>query len=205
MSKLREFVKGIPIRAWIYAASVAAAFLAVMLPLLFLSEEGALYSVFWGLFASVLALIVARVAYHLATKDNSAEMWAVSIYGIVAALGWLIGILSTTLTMATIGIVILMAGAMMALCTRYIGHDGARLRESEMIDALSATLRYRFMGDVVTGQIDIKRPLIVLDGKTDPPTINEARAAGFTAEAEAAVAYVKEAIRTSGILEGEKR
>ena len=204
-AKLKAAFGKVPVRYWIYLGAFAVAMAAVSLPLGLTGTETAMYSEVWGLLAGAAAAIVARTAYHSATGDNSAEMWAISIYGIAADLGWLIGILSTTVTWATIGIVILIAGAMMGICTRFIGRGGVKLMQAEAYDRLSKVVRFRFMGDVVEGKPDIQRPLVVVDGVKDPMTIVEAREAGYGEEADAAAAYLKAAIANSNEFKEQRK
>ena len=187
---MKNFLKAIPKRTWIYTGAALAAFLAVMLPLSLTGTQGVLYSIFWGILGGIAALIITRTVYHCATGDNTAEMWAVSIYGLVADLGWLIGILSTTWAVAIIGIVVMIVGALMALCMRYGDRDGSKTKRSELMERMCSTLRYRFMGDTIDGMIDTKRPLVEVKGQTEALTIKEAYAAGFTSEAKEAEAYL---------------
>ena len=202
--KLIGFLKGVPAKAWVYAAVIVAAFLAIALPLGLTGAESAWYSVFWGAFGACAALVVARTIYHCASGDNSAEMWAISIYGLAADLGWLIGIMSTTYAVATIGIVITVAGALMAFGTRFIGRGGVKVQEADLLRKLCGAVRYRFMGDVVEGVLDIRRPLVVIESIKDPLTVDEARSAGFAAEADEAVAYLKGAIANSRVAKEKK-
>ena len=192
--KLKSVFGKIPARYWIYLTVGTAMMLAVSLALGLTGVETPWYSVFWGLFATAAAVLVARTIYHIATGDNTAEMWAISIYGIVADLGWLVGILTNSYSVATIGIVILAAGAMMALGTRFIGKGGIKVQKAEILSGLSKTLRYRFMGDAIDGKLDIDRPLIVTDMTGDKLTIAEAREAGLEKEADEAEKYIMSAI-----------
>ena len=187
---MKDFLKKIPKRAWIYAGAVIAAFLAVALPLALTGTQNALYSVFWGILGGAAALIIARTAYHCATGDNTADMWAVSIYGLAADLGWLIGILSTTWAVAIIGIVVMIVGVMMSLCMRYGDKDGTKAKREEIFTKMKNTLRYRFMGDDISGMLDTKRWLVDIENAKEPMTINEAIANGYTEEAKAAEAYL---------------
>ena len=195
--KLIGFLRKVTAKAWIYMAVIAASFLAIALPLGLTGTEGAWYSAFWGAFGAGAAFAIARTIYHLATGDNSAEMWAISVYALASDLGWLVGILSSTYTVATIGIVITLTGALMALGTRFIGRGGVKVQEAGLIDQLSGSLRYRFMGDVLEGMLDIRRPLVVVSSIRDPLTVNEAREAGFANEADEAIAYLREVIANS--------
>ena len=157
--KIKGLIEKIPSRYWIYLAVGVAAMLAIALPLALTETESVWYSLFWGAFGTAAAVIITRCIYHCATGDNSAEMWAISIYGVVADLGWLVGILTESYSVATIGIVILAAGMMMALGTRFVGKDGAKVKRAEVETLLAKTLRYRYMGDVIDGEVDIRRPL----------------------------------------------
>ncbi len=195
--RLTDFFGKIPARVWIYLSVLVAVMLAITLPLALTGYQDVWYSVFWGIFGAVAAVLITRIIYHCATGDNEAEMWAVSLYGIAGDLGWLIGILSTTYTVATIGIVITAAGTLMAAGTRFIGRDGIKVQKSELLGKLRTELRYRFMGDEITGPLDTKRPLVVIEDVRDPLTINEAIAAGYEKEAEEAIEYLKSVINTS--------
>ena len=187
---MKNFLKKIPKRAWIYAGAALAAFLAVTLPLALTGTQGALYSILWGMLSGTAALIVTRTIYHCATGDNTAEMWAVSIYGLVADLGWLIGILSTTWAVAIIGIVITIVGIMMSLCMRYGDKDGLKAKKEELLTQMRKSLRYRFMGDDVNGMLDTKRWLVEVADAKEPMTIEEAVANGYADEAKAAEEYL---------------
>lgn len=187
---MMKFLKKIPKRAWIYAGTAIAAFLAVMLPLDLTGTQDALYSVFWGILGGVAALVIARTIYHCITGDNSAEMWAISIYAIVADLGWLIGILSKTWAVAIIGIVIMIVGLMMSLCMRYGDKDGTKTKREELLSRMKDSLRYRFMGDDISGMLDTKRWLVTIEDAKEPMTINEAIANGYTEQAKEAEDYI---------------
>lgn len=187
---MKNFLTKIPKRAWIYAGTALAAMLAVTLPLALTGTQSVLYSIFWGILGGVAALIVTRTIYHCATGDNTAEMWAISIYGLVADLGWLIGILSTTWAVAIIGIVVMLVGVMMSLCMRYGDKDGTKAKREEIYTKMKGTLRYRFMGDDISGMLDTKRWLVEIEEAKEPMTINEAIANGHTEEAKAAEAYL---------------
>lgn len=187
---MKNFLVKIPKRAWIYASAAIAVFLAVTLPLALTGTQGALYSIFWGILGGAAALIVARTIYHCATGDNNAEMWAISIYGIAADLGWLIGILATTWAVAIVGIVIMLVGLMMSLCMRYGDRDGTKTKKDELLTDLKKSLRYRFMGDDLKGMLDTKRWLVEIEDAKEPMTINEAIATGYPDEAKAAEEYL---------------
>lgn len=202
--KLIGILKKVPVRAWIYVAVIAASFLAVALPLGLTGTEGAWYSVFWGAFSALGAFVIARVIYHSVTGDSSAEMWAISIYALIADLGWLIGILSTTYTVAVIGIVIMISGGMMSLGMRFIGKGGSKVEDAELLANACEILRYRFMGDVIEGVLDTKRPLVVVEGIADPLTVNEAIKDGYKDEAADAIAYLKKAIANSRMAKERK-
>lgn len=187
---MKNFLAKIPKRAWIYTGIAIAAMLAVTLPLALTGTQSVLYSIFWGILGGVAALIVTRTIYHCATGDNSAEMWAISIYGLVADLGWLIGILSTTWAVAIIGIVVMLVGVMMSLCMRYGDKDGTKAKREEIYTKMKKTLRYRFMGDDISGMLDTKRWLVEIEEAKEPMTIDEAISNGHTEEAKAAEVYL---------------
>ena len=197
IEKIKTWLGKVPVKVWLYAAAFVALFVAVALPLKLTGTETIWYSLFWGVFAGVAGLIAVRTIYHAAKDDNSAEMWAVSIYALIADLGWLLGILSVTYVEAIIGIVIMMAFTMMALGTRYLGKDGWKKRQMDAKDLLFKTLRYRLMGDVIGGAIDTNRLLVDVTDGSDPMTINEAKAAGYKAEAMEAEEYIKEVLKNS--------
>lgn len=192
--KIKGLIEKIPSRYWIYLAVGVAAMLDIALPLALTETESVWYSLFWGAFGTAAAVIITRCIYHCATGDNSAEMWAISIYGVVADLGWLVGILTESYSVATIGIVILAAGMMMALGTRFVGKDGAKVKRAEVETLLAKTLRYRYMGDVIDGEVDIRRPLVIAEGVKDPMTVEEAYKSGYEKEAEDAMSYIRMAV-----------
>ena len=187
---MMNFLKKIPKRAWIYAGTAFAAFLAVMLPLALTGTQSVLYSIFWGILGGAAVLIITRTIYHCATGDNTAEMWAISIYALAADLGWLIGILSCTWAVAIIGIVVMIVGLMMSLCMRYGDKDGTKAKREEIYSKMKNTLRYRFMGDDISGMLDTKRWLVEIEAAKEPMTINEAITNGYTEEAKAAEEYL---------------
>ena len=201
----KECLAKVPNRVWLYATAFIAGFLIVFLPLLLLEVVDIFYSIFWGLFSAVLVFIITRTVYHVAVKDASAETWAESIYAFVADLGWLIGIISTSWTVAIIGIVVMIVGGIMSICTRFVGKDGIKAREAELLENLKSTLRYRYMGDTLDGRLDSARYLVNIAGEKDPLTVNQAIAKGYQEEAEDAIAYIKTVIANSMDLTARKK
>ena len=55
---------------------------------------------------------------------------------------------------------------------------------------MKQSLRYRFMGDDISGMLDTRRWLVEVENAKEPMTINEAIANGHTEEAKAAEEYL---------------
>lgn len=147
--------------------------------------ETAFYSICWALAGAALAAVVARVAYHLIQKDNTPEMWQISIYGVVSVAGWVGGILSTTWLWATFALAVMCIGILMATGTRFCKAVAReRLRKS-----LERTLRYKKVGDMLSGELDTKRPLTVIVDSV-ALTVAEAEKAGYSTEAESGREYI---------------
>ena len=147
--------------------------------------ETAFYSVCWGIAGGALAAVIARVIYHLVQGDNTPEMWQITVYGVISVAGWIGGILSTTWLWATFALAIMCVGVLMATGTRFC----KAVAKEKMKKSLERTLRYKKVGDRLSGELDTKRPLtLIVDGVA--LTVAEAEKAEYSTEAESGREYI---------------
>lgn len=182
-------------KKWIfYAATFAVAFIATGLICFFALNQGVFYSVCWGLFAGMIAAICARIGFHLIFKDNSPEMWQVSIYLMMVAAGWLIAVLGTTWTVSSIGLAMCVGFILMALGTRLIKLKGNWIHEKVALseDEACQSLRWKFINDNPSEGEDYSRALCAVNGT--PLTIVEAETQGYVTEAISAREYLRNVI-----------
>lgn len=178
-----------------YLGVAVLAFSTVFCICFFTTTEGAFYSCCWGVLGAGLVSIIARIALHVLMKDNSAEMWQVSIYLLCSVIGWLISILANSWAVTSIGIAIVVGFLMMAIGSRFIS-DG----NNWVIDAVDKDLasleeicRWKFIKDDISAGEDFDRPLCNVNG--NPMTVAEARAQGYVAEAKLGTEYLKLCIK----------
>lgn len=185
-------------RKCIFYLSVAVAFFGAAFCVCFLAtNEGLFYSICWGLLAAGYGLAAARIGFHLFLKDNSAEMWQVSIYLILAVTGWLIAILSNSWGMTSFGIAMLAAFVMMGLGTRFIRYAGDWVREAldKDLSFYIENARWKFLGDSIDAGEDTERALCSVNG--NPLTVAEARKQGYVKEADEGTAYLQACLERS--------
>ena len=187
-------VNHVKIKVLFYLAVVVAFFAGIFSICFFATGEGWFYSVCWGLLASGYGFIVARVGFHLYLKDNSAEMWQVTIYWAFAVTGWLIAILSNSWTMTSIGIANLVGFLMMSLGTRFIKYAGDWIKAAvdKDLEFYVENSRWKFIGDDIDSGEDTDRALCSVNG--NPLTIAEAKKQGYVKEAEEGIAYLQECL-----------
>lgn len=144
----------------------------------------------WILFGGFAFTLSARIIFHLAIKDNDGETWQISIYFIVALLGWLIGILSRTALLDTFSLALVISMVLMAVGCRFLKGEN---KEEELIDYLTRELRYKFVSDNPEMGLDKARALGAVDRAGNYLTIQEMEVSGFGASAEGAEKYIKKA------------
>ena len=185
------------IKASVYLSAAAVMFAITFSVCFWALKESGIYSVLFGFSGAALGAILARSVYHLLLCDNSAEMWQISIYGIMADIGWVIAVFTESWALASTGLAICFIALFMLLGSRWTTIWVDKLSNAKRIKIYKDTLRYCFIDDVPDGTLDQQRPLCEIDGV--PMTINEAIQAGKEEEARKAVSYLK------GILEKESQ
>lgn len=169
-------------------------FLAVFCICFFCTSEGTFYSVCWGILAAGCGAVATRIGFHLIMKDNSPEMWQVSIYQLLAVIGWLIAVISDSWPMTSAGIAMIAAFLLMTAGTRFIRYRGDWVKTATERDltVLEETCRWKFIGDKYSAGEDTERPLCAVNG--NPLTVSEARLQGYVKEAEEGSAYLSSLI-----------
>lgn len=151
------------------------------------AHAGVFYSLCWAIFAASMAVTIARAVLHIVKKDYSAEMFQVTIYMLLACAGWLGAILADTWGFTTVSLAIMLCAIMMAVGTRFI-------RGRALLLKLKSTLVYKPMGDVIGGEPDTDRPLILKEDGT-AVTLAEAEKLGLDKDEIAeGISYLKEII-----------
>ena len=181
-----------------YAGIALVCFLAVFSICFFCSSEGLFYSSCWGILAAGYAAAATRIGFHLIMKDNSPEMWQVSIYQIIAVTGWLIAVLAESWAITSCGIALIVGFLLMTAGTRFIRYKGDWMKSATAHDltVLEETCRWKFIDDRYSAGEDTERPLCAVNGK--PLTVSEARLQGYVKEAEEGSRYL------SGLLMEDK-
>lgn len=174
-----------------YFGVAALFFLAVFLICLFATGESTFYSTCWAVLAGGYGLVAARIGFHLALKDNSPEMWQVTIYLVLAVTGWLIAILANSYAITTLGIAMVVAFLMMGLGTRFIKNAGDWVRTAigKDLSFYEENSRWKFIDDDIEKGDDTERALCSVNG--NPLTIAEAKAQGYVKESEEGIAYLQ--------------
>ena len=179
----------------VYSIASAVFFVIAFLVSLLAANESVLYAVCFGLFGGGVGCIIARTVYHLANKDYAVRMWAVSVDILVACLGWLLAVLSTTISWTSVGLAICAFGFVMAHGNRFVKKKKKLISTSEELassatdSSLISTLRYCYINDDPTLGEDKKRPLCLIDGKAY--TCAEAYGMGKGAMAADALQYIQ--------------
>lgn len=142
------------------------------------------YIVLWSVFGASLGICLARVFLHIYFKDNSAEMWQVTIYHFIAS-GAIVGIIyAETWGLVSLFAAILVGMGIMAVASRFIRYYGGTL----LIYHIEREMRYFPIGDNPHEVEDENRPLIPYG--EEKLTIAEAEARGFQKEADEAREYL---------------
>ena len=137
-----------------------------------------LYCFFWTCFGAVVGACASRVALHIAYKDWSAEMWQVSIYQAVVAIGILGLIYSTSWGGASFAAALIVGMGIMAFGTRFLDQVGGTLK----LYSIECETRYYPVGDEAGADDDTARPICLYDGKA--LTIKEAESVGLIGAAD---------------------
>ncbi len=138
------------------------------------------YIVLWSVFGASLGTCLARVFLHIYFKDNSAEMWQVTIYHFIAS-GALVGIIyADTWGFVSLFAAILVGMGLMAAASRFVRYHGGTL----LIYHIEREMHYFPIGDNPNEVEDENRPLIPYG--EEKLTIAEAEARGFQKEADEA-------------------
>ena len=178
-------MKEIKKKMLIYGISAAVAFLAAALLAGLVFDQGAQYSIFWGMLFAGLAMTIARIAYHLAIKDYAPEMWQISVYMLLACAGWFGGIMSLTWGWASLFLAVMVGAVLMAAGTRFCRAVAVQKTTS----SLERTLRYRYVDDRLGGTLNLDAPLLLMNGTA--MTVEEAALAGASArQLQEARAYI---------------
>ena len=139
-----------------------------------------LYIVLWSFFGASLGVCLARVFLHIYFKDNSAEMWQVTIYHFIAS-GAIVGVIyAETWGLVSLFAAILVGMGLMAAASRFVRYHGGTL----LIYHIEREMRYFPIGDKADELEDENRPLIPYGD--EKLTIAEAEARGFQKEADEA-------------------
>ena len=149
-------------------------------------DQGVLYSIFWGIFASGIGATLARLGYHLYLKDYAPEMWQIEIYMLLACGGWLGGMLSASWGWTTFWLSLMCIGIIMALGTRFC----RAVAEVKVKNSLEATLRYEYVDDKIGGSPNLDAPLTMIKDGT-ALTVEEALKAGEIEAAKKGREYIK--------------
>ncbi len=170
-------------------------FLAIFLICLLATSEGVFYSICWGMLAFGYSTVIARIGFHLFLKDNSPEMWQITIYQFLAVTGWLIAIISNTWAIASVGIAILVGFLMMSLGTRFIEYasDWVKVALDKDLAFYVENSRWKFLGDDIKAGEDTARPICSVNG--NPLTVAEAKSQGYVKESEDGLAYLKAVLK----------
>ncbi len=156
------------------------------------------YGFAWGAEGAGFGLVIAWTVIHLINKEESPEMYQISIEGLIALVGWMIAILSTTWTVCSIGFAVMIAGVLSALGSWMSFHTIKSDILENMIDLtwMINNVRYRYVeNDMSKGFSSV--PLIK-DGQGKALTVKEAEAAGLGAAVYDARRYL------ASVLEGGK-
>lgn len=169
----------------IYGCCGVSAFIIACLIAGLVFRTGLMYAMFYGLLFAGLAVTLARTVYHLILKDYAPEMWQISIYMIVACIGWLGGILSLTWGWASLSLAVMVGAILMAVGTRFC----KEVARAKTTSSLEQTLRYKFVDDILGGAPNNDAPLCLVNGT--PMTVAEAEKAGAVEVAKKGREYIQ--------------
>lgn len=134
------------------------------------------YIVLWSFFGFIIGSCIGRVALHIHYKDNSAEMWQVTIYYFLIAVAILGVIYSDSWGWANLSAAVAVGAALMALGSRFIKYIGGTL----ILYKIDNQLRYYPINNDPKEEEDKSRPLISVNGEA--LTLAEAKEKGLTNE-----------------------
>ena len=147
--------RAVLIKSLFYAGvAVLGAVIGVLFSAL-LAHQSVAYVTAWAIFGAGLAVLLARVIYHIVNGDNAPIVWQITIYGTIALGGFTAGIFSRTPAMDFISIAVAVGGLAMALGVRFITLPKKR---QVMYHFLKKNLSYRFIDDNPLLGIDKDKP-----------------------------------------------
>lgn len=149
--------RAVLIKALFYAGVAAVGAIVAVLFAALIAHQGVAYTLAWAIFGSGLAMLIARIVYHIVNGDNSPIVWQITIYASIALAGFTAGIFSQTPSMDFISISIAIAGLAMAAGTRFISIPKKR---DAMYRYLMHNLACRFIDDNPMLGVDSSRPFI---------------------------------------------
>lgn len=140
------------------------------------------YVILWSAFGLVLGSCVGRTVLHIHYKDNSPEMWQITIYHFLVAVG-IIGLIYTdSNTGVSLFLALIVGATLMAVGTRFIKYFGGTL----ILYKIENELRYYPTDNDPKKEEDKSRPIIAHNGEA--LTIAEAKEKGL----DEAVAVARE-------------
>lgn len=128
-----------------------------------------------------------RIIYHIVINDNAPETWQVSIYALVACLGWLLAIFSRTTGTDILAFAIMIGAAMMLYGTRFIRLP---MTKDEIIEWLRSNVRYKFIEDNPLLGYDTSEPITKIANTGESLTVTEALSWNFIDAAAQGEAYL---------------
>ncbi len=132
------------------------------------------YIVLWSILGFIIGSCIGRAALHIYYKDNSAEMWQVTIYYFLIAVALIGVIYSDSWGWANLSAAVAVGAALMAAGSRFIKYIGGTLT----LYKIDNQLRYYPTDNDPTKEEDKTRPLITVNGEA--LTLAEAKEKGMT-------------------------
>ena len=207
-SGIADELKGIVYGSTFGVVAVASGSLAY-----FVFGENVLYALCWALLFGGFATVAARTILHAVKKDNSAEMYAISIYALMALGGWLGLILTGSWLWVSVFGALVVGSTLMALGTRYLDPVEDDVKKDEKTEEeveevkietpdqklafLKETVRFKFDGDSLDGAPLLNYPICKVDG--DALTVKEADEKGYGAIAADGLEYLKDILEKEGL------
>lgn len=187
-------INSVKLKALLYIGLAFVSCLVAFIVCFFGIGLGWLYSCSWGLFFGATGAVLARTIFHLYLEDFKAEMWQVSIYGLIACLGWLGCILCASYTWLFVWIALIVGMGLMLVGVRFIdGYIANRENAPKDTDSILASLintrRYRFIEDDPSKGENLEKPVCLVDNKA--LTVAEAEAEGYVKVARKGKSYLK--------------
>lgn len=177
-------------KALLYSIVGVITALIVLIVCVFGFALGAFYSASYALLFGVFFAALARTVFHLATDDNTAEMWQVSIYLFAACGAWLGCILCTSWGWLFGWMAIMVGMLFMAFGSRFIKTFVEEIKEIlSPLEQMKRNTRFKFINDDPEKGEDKTRPLCRVNGEN--LTCEEADARGFGAIAATGIEYLK--------------